>query len=140
MDGRVAFRQTKIDPTRCDQEDRQSFVFRTLHAASQGDLKELKHLAFRQADLDCQDYDGRRPLHLAASQGHLACVKYLIEQVCALGRRSTGVLCACLRVCCFVCWPRVCALAACAMRVAEAAHACVFDSVLVWCRWWIRFV
>ena len=30
--------------------------------------------------MDYADYDHRRPLHLAAAEGHLLCVKYLIEE------------------------------------------------------------
>lgn len=31
-------------------------------------------------DMTLSDYDGRTALHLAAAEGHLACVKFLIEQ------------------------------------------------------------
>lgn len=36
-------------------------------------------MAFNGADLDQADYDGRTPLHLAASEGRIDIVKYLIS-------------------------------------------------------------
>ena len=40
----------------------------------------MKRLRIRGIDLSGGDYDLRTPLHLAASNGHLNTVKYLVEE------------------------------------------------------------
>lgn len=49
-------------------------------SAVAGDLAGLQ--GFREAGMDftMSDYDGRTVLHFAASGGHLACVKFVLEQ------------------------------------------------------------
>ena len=47
-------------------------------AAAQGDLDEIKRLEALGVDLNAADYDGRTAMHLAASEGQLDVVKYLI--------------------------------------------------------------
>lgn len=89
LKGRTDQSQTKIDPTRSDQEDAEVLTAKIMACAYRGDLKELKYYAMRFGRLvDVEDYDKRGPLHGAASAGHLLCVKYLIQMVC-------------LFVCCF---------------------------------------
>ena len=48
-------------------------------AASFGDLVEMKRLVANGLNLNAADYDGRTALHLAASEGHVNIVNYLIE-------------------------------------------------------------
>jgi len=51
-------------------------------AAAEGDLFELIRLHASGLSITSIDYDGRTPLHLAASNGHAKIVKYLIVQAC----------------------------------------------------------
>ncbi len=53
--------------------------FRLLYAAASGDLNLMKMLQFKHWKVNAYDYDGRTALGLAASEGHLDCVKYLIS-------------------------------------------------------------
>jgi glutaminase len=48
-----------------------------------GDLNSLKYYQLKEIDFGEGDYDGRTPLHLACSNGHVNIVKHLIEH-CSL--------------------------------------------------------
>ena len=50
-----------------------------LFAAAEGDLCELKRLRAENVDILMTDYDDRSALHLAASNGHINIVKYLVN-------------------------------------------------------------
>ena len=51
-----------------------------LFAAAEGDLNTLVRCHSRGLDLHAADYDHRTALHLAASNGHLDCIKYLMAR------------------------------------------------------------
>ena len=52
----------------------------SIYAAATGDLDHLIALSAAGVDLGAADYDRRTALHLAASNGHLAIVRYLLAQ------------------------------------------------------------
>ena len=51
-----------------------------LWAASKGDIRTLERLIAEQYDLEGGDYDKRTPMHLAAAEGHLEVVEFLVRK------------------------------------------------------------
>ena len=70
----------KIDPAHTAGESRNVKVFKLINAACTGDLNEIARLVAHGIDLNESDYDLRTPLHLAASEGQVAVVQYLLSQ------------------------------------------------------------
>lgn len=54
-------------------------IQKLLWAAAQGDLCEIRRLRSEGVDLNAQDYNGRTALHLAAAEGKVKIVRYLLR-------------------------------------------------------------
>ncbi|KAL6480513.1 hypothetical protein MHYP_G00115460 [Metynnis hypsauchen] len=54
-------------------------IMNILLAAYRGDLHSLRRYFLSGADVNAVDYDGRSALHVAASEGHLEVIKFLME-------------------------------------------------------------
>ena len=68
----------KKDPRAGRYEDRSLQVVKLLLAASHGDKRALERAYMSGFDMNLGDYDNRTALHLACSEGHINCVKFLI--------------------------------------------------------------
>jgi len=69
----------KKDPTAHNHEILSQKIIEVLMAAAQGDLTALERAFLQGFDMDMGDYDGRTALHLASAEGHLECVKFLLD-------------------------------------------------------------
>lgn len=70
----------KADPRKSRIQAMASEVNELLLAASKGDLSAIQMVEARGTALDLCDYDRRSALHLAASEGHLDLLAYLIKR------------------------------------------------------------
>ncbi|KAM4796028.1 glutaminase liver isoform, mitochondrial [Rhinophrynus dorsalis] len=69
----------KLDPRKEGGEVRNKTVVNLLFAAYSGDVSALRRFALSALDMEQKDYDSRTALHVAAAEGHLDVVKFLIE-------------------------------------------------------------
>lgn len=67
------------DPRQSKHAEEGVKVLTLLFAAKSGDLAAVKRLYMRGVNMAIQDYDRRTALHLSAAEGHLECVKFLVE-------------------------------------------------------------
>ena len=69
----------KQDPRASKYDDRSIQVVKLLLAASNGDMRALERAYMSGLDMNIGDYDKRTALHLACCEGHVTCIKFLIE-------------------------------------------------------------
>ncbi|XP_072117766.1 glutaminase kidney isoform, mitochondrial-like isoform X3 [Mobula birostris] len=69
----------KHDPRREGGEVRVKSVINLLFAAYTGDVSALRRFALSAMDMEQRDYDSRTALHVAAAEGHVEVVRFLLE-------------------------------------------------------------
>lgn len=69
----------KVDPRMRYSDVQGNRIVNLLFGAYNGDLTALRRIALASQDMSIADYDGRTALHLAAAEGHLECVRFLVE-------------------------------------------------------------
>ena len=69
----------KKNPKLQNFEDKSLKLIQTLFAAANGDKLALERAYLSGIDMNMSDYDKRTALHIACSENHLACVKFLIK-------------------------------------------------------------
>ncbi|KAG8452501.1 hypothetical protein GDO86_004330 [Hymenochirus boettgeri] len=69
----------KLDPRKERREARNKTVVNLLFAAYSGDVSAMRRFALSAMDMEQKDYDSRTALHVAAAEGHIDVIKFLIE-------------------------------------------------------------
>uniref|UniRef100_A0A3P8WEU7 glutaminase n=1 Tax=Cynoglossus semilaevis TaxID=244447 RepID=A0A3P8WEU7_CYNSE len=69
----------KYDPRREGGEQRVKSVINLLFAAYTGDVSALRRFALSSMDMEQRDYDSRTALHVAAAEGHIEVVRFLLD-------------------------------------------------------------
>ncbi|XP_046666727.1 glutaminase liver isoform, mitochondrial-like [Homalodisca vitripennis] len=70
----------KKDPCKERFASRGLSIVNLLYSAARGDIAALRRHKVSGMDMSQTDYDKRTALHLAAAEGHLPCVSFLIDQ------------------------------------------------------------
>uniref|UniRef100_A0A3B4FXE0 glutaminase n=1 Tax=Pundamilia nyererei TaxID=303518 RepID=A0A3B4FXE0_9CICH len=69
----------KHDPRREGGDQRAKSVINLLFSAYTGDVSALRRFALSSMDMEQRDYDSRTALHVAAAEGHIEVVRFLLE-------------------------------------------------------------
>ncbi|WKY01090.1 hypothetical protein Q1695_015244 [Nippostrongylus brasiliensis] len=70
----------KMDPRKAVVEADQDNTARFMFAAKHGDISSIKRYLLMGMDVHERDYEDRTALHVAASEGNIACLKYLLSR------------------------------------------------------------
>lgn len=70
----------KFDPRRYKFETKGLNIVNLLFSAANGDIAALRRHKLSGMDMTLCDYDGRTALHLAAAEGHVDCVEFLLRK------------------------------------------------------------
>uniref|UniRef100_A0AC34GQ72 Glutaminase n=1 Tax=Panagrolaimus sp. ES5 TaxID=591445 RepID=A0AC34GQ72_9BILA len=69
----------KFDPRKRVGDREKNQVVTLLFAAKAGDINSIRRMFLKGVDLEMEDYDRRTALHLAAAEGHLDVVEFLVK-------------------------------------------------------------
>ncbi|KHJ79528.1 glutaminase [Oesophagostomum dentatum] len=69
----------KVDPRRRDLHREQECIAPALYVVRSRDMVALRRMFMQGYDLSASDYDKRTPLHVAASEGDVGIVKFLVN-------------------------------------------------------------
>lgn len=69
----------KKDPRRFRYETKGNTIVNLLFSAASGDVTALRRFKLSGMDVSLADYDGRTALHIAAAEGHLDFIRFLLE-------------------------------------------------------------